>query len=558
MKKRNILMLLVISISSIYLFSCTPVVRTEYQDQSDELYELGMEQFREENYADAVIIFKELQRTYSEGERSYHLDYMIALTYYRLEKVDEAKTELNNLINRHGIPQDIEISSIRMLAQIDEEQQNYQQALHRYVKLYSMVEDPDYHITIREKVDDLSEKVNSNSIYDVYKSNLSSPLAAYLLYQSSVSAFGEGNQSRAEEIWKELTERFPNSEWARYQPPFTRSFDSRLIGVLLPLEGEYGSYGQEVLNGIKLAIKNSGYEIVVYDTEASVSRSRDLANQLIYDHGVIAIIGPLLSTTSLEVAKICNQAGVPMVNPTATQDEISQVGQYIFQLNKKDETRGIPVVIKYACENLNLTNFVVICDAQEQQFGAMIVDEINRNGGFLQGQWSYQRGQDNFSWLAEEILVETDPQAIFIEGRYNEIVQLAPAIRYLGCDAQFLGSTSWDDDRIIVYGEDAVVGAIFAGQGTPGSETISFITTYSQEYGHEPVTVTRLGYDAAKIILTALSPLGELHSPLELGNSIMEMKFYRGISGGVILDPDLNFSYNLLTIRRGRIIPIDQ
>ena len=74
------------------------------------------------------------------------------------------------------------------------------------------------------------------------------------------------------------------------------------IGVLLPLSGEFASYGQRSLNGIKLGVGELASRLDVRDDKGDPAVGRAAFDEFIMDPNVIAVIGPLRSKVAEAVA----------------------------------------------------------------------------------------------------------------------------------------------------------------------------------------------------------------------------------------------------------------
>ena len=110
--------------------------------------------------------------------------------------------------------------------------------------------------------------------------------------------------------------------------------DTIKIGVAQPLSGPLGALGQDLLNGVTLAVdelNKSGYtvdgkrvtlEVVSVDDKADAATGKAVAQQLV-DAGVVAVIGHLNSGVSIETAPIYAAKDIAQIaistNPKFTQ-----------------------------------------------------------------------------------------------------------------------------------------------------------------------------------------------------------------------------------------------
>ncbi len=110
--------------------------------------------------------------------------------------------------------------------------------------------------------------------------------------------------------------------------------DTIKIGVAQPLSGPLGALGQDLLNGVNLAVaelNKGGYtvdgkrvtlEVVAVDDKADAATGKAVAQQLV-DAGVVAVIGHLNSGVSIEAAPIYAAKNLAQIaistNPRFTQ-----------------------------------------------------------------------------------------------------------------------------------------------------------------------------------------------------------------------------------------------
>ena len=89
----------------------------------------------------------------------------------------------------------------------------------------------------------------------------------------------------------------------------------RSIGVLLPLTGKYKAFGEAVMRGIRLGLKGSDIEVVVKDTQGDGTRAARAVEELVFDDGVVAAIGPLFSEDAKRAALVAQDLGLASAHP---------------------------------------------------------------------------------------------------------------------------------------------------------------------------------------------------------------------------------------------------
>ncbi len=64
---------------------------------------------------------------------------------------------------------------------------------------------------------------------------------------------------------------------------------------------------------------------------------------------MVAVLGEVASSKSLEAAPICQENKIPMISPASTNEKVTEVGEYIFRVCFIDPFQGT-VMAKFALE----------------------------------------------------------------------------------------------------------------------------------------------------------------------------------------------------------------
>ena len=113
---------------------------------------------------------------------------------------------------------------------------------------------------------------------------------------------------------------------------FVPAFADILIGVAGPLTGQYQSFGQQMLTGVKAAIDSqnakgglSGEQITLVSADDACDNTKadEAAQKLIAAH-VDVVIGHFCSNASLVGAKLYEKAGISLIAPTAVLPALTE------------------------------------------------------------------------------------------------------------------------------------------------------------------------------------------------------------------------------------------
>lgn len=226
------------------------------------------------------------------------------------------------------------------------------------------------------------------------------------------------------------------------------------IGILCPLTGENASLGQAMYDGALLALEEhnrihgTDLRLVSMDTRGDGVRAVQASKQLIENDGVLAIVGALLSTTTIPVATLCAERGVPLVSPTATQETISDLGAGVFQTNltKSLETR---LVAQVAVDRLHRRRFAILYPASEE--GELAAEqfrrEVERRGGRVEAAFPLERGMTDYGPILSSLKL-AGPEALFVPVTPSEMRLIAPQLIFHGIETQLLGPSSWNNSTL--------------------------------------------------------------------------------------------------------------
>lgn len=179
------------------------------------------------------------------------------------------------------------------------------------------------------------------------------------------------------------------------------------LGVLLPLmRKEPPSAAKEIArdvnDGVEYAVELFGRDayqrikvaLVTRDTERDPAVASRIVREMAADQGIVGIIGPMFSSTTISAARAAQEASIPIVTPTANANGIAAAGSFVFQANPDYETRG-RAMARFAIEKKGFTRLAVL--APSDSYGKFLaegfVDEARRLGAHIVATEWYERGK---------------------------------------------------------------------------------------------------------------------------------------------------------------------
>jgi branched-chain amino acid transport system substrate-binding protein len=258
---------------------------------------------------------------------------------------------------------------------------------------------------------------------------------------------------------------------------------------------------------------------VSIDTRTDGVRAVQAARRLIEEDGVLAIVGPLLSSTAIPVATLCQERGVPLISPTATQETIGDLGNYVFQTNltRSVETR---LVAEAAVDKLLRRRFAILYPQSEEGETAAEIfrEEVERRGASVVASIPLERGVVDYRTVVAGLRA-VGPEAIFAPVNPTEMRLIAPSLTFYGIETQLLGPSSWNNSLMLRESGDSLDRALFPSDiaQIPESERQRFEELWERRYRGQPSSQFALKtYFAVGRILDAMDSGADSREALQV------------------------------------------
>lgn len=347
--------------------------------------------------------------------------------------------------------------------------------------------------------------------------------------------------------------------------PDASSQSEIVIGEFASLTGSTASFGQSSHKGVQMAVDELNaaggvlgkpVRLIVEDNQSKPGESATVVRRMISRDGVVALIGEVASSRSLEVAPIAQQNKVPMISPASTNPKVTEVGDYVFRVCFIDPFQGT-VLAKFMLSK-GWTRVGVLTDVKQDYAVGLtefFQDYFTKNGGTIVSNQSYSSGDKDFKAQLTSIR-GANPQAVLVSGYYNEAGLIASQARELGLSVPLLGGDGWDSPSFVEVAGAAAEGNFFSNHFSAEDQSPAvqgFLEKFRTKYNEEPDAMAALGYDAMMILADALKRAGTTDSQ-PLRDAIAATKDFPGVTGSITLDESRNASKSavILTIRDGK------
>ena len=284
-------------------------------------------------------------------------------------------------------------------------------------------------------------------------------------------------------------------------------------------------------------------KLITEDDQSKPGEAATAVRKLISRDGVVAIIGEIASSRSLEAAPIAQQNKIPMVSPGSTNPNVTKVGDYIFRVCFIDPFQGT-VMAKFTLNSLKKTRVAVLTDVRQDYsvgLAQYYKDYLTKNGGTVISEQSYSSGDQDFKAQLTSIKA-ANPEVLFVPGYYNEVGLIARQARELGITVPILGGDGWDSPTLTQIGGPALENTFFSNHFSVEDQNPiiqNFVRDYRERFKKDPDGMAALGFDAAKVLLDSMTRAGSTE-PAKVREALAGTVDFQGVTGKISINPERN------------------
>ena len=334
------------------------------------------------------------------------------------------------------------------------------------------------------------------------------------------------------------------------------------IGFASPLTGPQAHYGQDNLNGARMAIaalhaeryrirgRVVRFELVVEDDQAD-PRTGTIVAQRLVDARVSGVVGHFNSGVSIPASKIYADAGIPQLSVSTAVRYTRQGHRTAFRLMADDDRQGAALG-HYATGRLNLRRLAVIDDrtAYGQGLADAFAAAVKAAGGeVVRREYTTDKEHDFRAILTA--IRSAAPEALFFGGYDAQAGPLARQMRELGIKAPLLGGETINTARFIQIAGPAAEGHVAS---TPGAALTSrprgkaFAEEYRRRHNQEIGLYAPYFYDGVMVLAAAMQQAAST-DPRRILPALRAIR-HAGITADIEFDERGDLKQGLLSIFR--------
>jgi branched-chain amino acid transport system substrate-binding protein len=335
-----------------------------------------------------------------------------------------------------------------------------------------------------------------------------------------------------------------------------------IVGYYGDLSGRTSNFGQSTRNGAMMAVneinKAGGIagrqvQLLVEDDQGRPEQAATVVTKLINQDKAHALLGEVASGNTLAAAPKAQAAEIPMITPSSTADNVTQVGDYIFRVCFTDSFQG-EAMAKFAAKTLKAKRAAILLDFNSpysRGLTRVFKDNFTKLGGEIVTEQSYTQGDRDYKGQLTSIR-PTNPDVIFIPGYYGEVGVIAKQAKELGINQPLIGTDGWDAPQLFELGGDALNGSFMSNHYSvddPSPAIQKFVADYKAHYsGAVPDALAALGYDAMNVLADSIRRAGTTDGP-RLRDAIAHTSNFAGVTGIISINAERNAIKPIVVLR---------
>lgn len=326
------------------------------------------------------------------------------------------------------------------------------------------------------------------------------------------------------------------------------------IGLNTELTGEVPSIGNSCLHaaelfveeinqsgGISIGKVNMPLSLIVRDNGSKPDQAAAIAQRLISQEDVVALVGPNISSCAIPAAEIAENLGCLMLTPlstnqrTTTNSLTEKPKQHVFRACFT-EVFEEGTLAQFAHNQLHAKTAAILYDVSSEaphSEARLFKEAFIKNGGSIVAMETYNTGDRDFSAQLTNIKAAA-PEVIFLPTYYNDVPLIAEQAHHLGIKTTFVGNSAWSTPEIIELDSGHYLeGSYFSNHfaiDSSAPKIQQFVAAYKKKFGQAPDEIAALTYDSMSLIVESLIRANSLDRTA-ISKAMSSIRSFEGLTG---------------------------
>ena len=249
-------------------------------------------------------------------------------------------------------------------------------------------------------------------------------------------------------------------------------------------------------------------KLVTSDSKGTPVDAVKAVRKLVLEEGAIGMVGSVFSVPTIGAAIEANAWRVPLLSPIASTDGLLEIGPWIFETRVPQEVEVVAIADVAVTRLLHERVAIVAPERGRRREAAdLFADEARRFGAEVVAAVYYEEGATDFREQLETVR-EAAPDAIFIPGDVEELLNLLPQVKFYDLQIQLFGLSNWNNDNLLRLYKGELEGALFPQETYHGKDPEVYqrlLATLTEKGTGDVSDVTVAGYFGMRLILDSIA-----------------------------------------------------
>lgn len=507
----------------------TAALSAESRDYASQLFERAKTERSEGDLDGAALATRELVNNYPSFALIDSATYLAGEVAYERGHFDEAATYFET------IPENYPLSPLRPAASLHAaraylELEMYTKSAEALIQLLDTPLDEETRDATELELQELVRRnLSPSELETLAQTYPSSPITREIAVALARTNYARGDYEAAYDILAEYLYRFPEDSEAtearrllrlaaeKRQPPVDGplgTVNPNTVGAVLPVTGPGSLYGRYFDEGLRMAVdafnrdSSRKVKLVTADTKGTPVGAVKAVRKLVLEEGAVGLIGSVFTVPTITAAIEANAWRTAFLSPLVSADGLLEVGPWVFETKVPQEVE-VAAVASVAVTNLLHERIAIVAPSRGRRREAanLFADEVRRLGAEVVVVTHYEEGATDFREQLEAVR-EAAPDAIFIPGDVEELLNLLPQVKFYDLQVQLLGMSNWNNDNLLRLFRGELEGALFPLEAYHGKNPGAYehLKAKYQEKGTgevDPVTVA--AYFGMRLLLESIT-----------------------------------------------------
>ncbi len=496
------------------------------EEEINKSFDSALTLFNNGKYEESLDNFTKFVTDYKNNSKTTTAEFFIAKIHLQLKQLNQFKYSADQFLELY--PSSNYVDEVRLLlTKYYLEIANYYNAFREILFIIEKTNSSMYEQKAKKIGEGIAAKyLNETQLQKFYSSFNSEKVKPYILLQQGKCLIRNGDSYNAENTFEELIRNYPGSnEYSEAKKLVNYSYTpvsaNTIIGVMLPLEtnsaGQYTSQPAiEILEGIKFAVdefnelRNKKVGLLIRDTKKDINEIKNIRDEFVSLNSLVAILGPIFSNEVRATLHEFDDYNIPIISPTATDDDLTSISHNFFQANPSFSVRGrLMAQYLFYSENRRDMSVMNSIDGYSPILAASFISEFEELGGRVAKRESYKNDYTDFSSPVSKIFSDSLViQGIYIPLSDNSVTPFifSEFIKY-GIKIPIYGNQDWFTAKGFETASEVSNNLTFTSDYFVdfNSEVFkNFSDQFGTATGKDVNRNVLYGYDTAKYLLTAI------------------------------------------------------